>query len=51
LVTGRKIYLLNDKALKNEILREARESRFTIHPGTTKMYRDLKEYYWWPNIK
>lgn len=51
LVMGRKIYLLNDKALKNEILREARESRFTIHPGTTKMYSDLKEYYWWPNIK
>jgi hypothetical protein len=48
---GRKIYLLNDKALKNEILKETRESRFTIHPRTTKMYRYLKEYYWWPNIK
>ncbi|KAL8103407.1 hypothetical protein AgCh_027832 [Apium graveolens] len=25
--------------------------RYSIHPGSTKMYRDLKEYYWWPNMK
>jgi hypothetical protein len=22
-----------------------------IHPGSTKMYRDLKESYWWPKMK
>jgi hypothetical protein len=33
------------------ILREAHESKFSIHPGSTKMYRDLKHHYWWPNMK
>jgi len=48
---GRRIYLLKDKTLKDEVLREAHESRFATHPGSTKIYRDLKESYWWPNIK
>jgi hypothetical protein len=48
---GRQIYLPEDKTLKDEVLREAHESRFTTHPGSTKMYRDLKKYNWWPNMK
>ncbi|GJX27575.1 retrotransposon protein, putative, ty3-gypsy subclass [Tanacetum coccineum] len=26
-------------------------SPFTIHPGSTKMYRDLKQYFWWNGMK
>jgi len=48
---GRRIYLPEDKTLKAEVLREAHESQFATHPGSTKMYRDLKVYYWWPNMK
>jgi len=48
---GRRIYLPEDKTLKDEVLREAHEFRFATHPGSTKMYRDLKDYYWWPNMK
>jgi len=48
---GKQIYLPKNKLLKEEILNEAYESRFTTHLGSTKMYRDLKEYYWWLNIK
>ncbi|KAL9336676.1 hypothetical protein Peur_071164 [Populus x canadensis] len=48
---GRRIYLLEDKILKDEVLREAHESQFATHPGSIKMYRDLKENYWWPNMK
>jgi hypothetical protein len=29
-------------ALKKEILDEARTSRYSIHPGITKMYHDLR---------
>jgi hypothetical protein len=47
----RQIYLLEDHALKNEVLREACEFRFATHLGSTKMYKDLKGYSWWPNIK
>ena len=39
------------KALRDEILREAHESAYSIHPGSTKMYLDLKEKYWWYGLK
>jgi len=51
IVMGRRIYLPEDKTLKDEVLREAHESRFVTHPRSKKMYKDLKEYYWWPNMK
>jgi hypothetical protein len=41
---GRRIYLPEDKTLKDEVLRETHESRFATYPRSTKMYRDLKEY-------
>jgi hypothetical protein len=37
--------------LKKEILEEAHCSPYAMHPGTTKMYRTLKENYWWPGMK
>jgi len=33
------------------VLEEAHKSKFSIHPGATKMYRDLREDYWWPGMK
>ncbi|GJY05999.1 putative reverse transcriptase domain-containing protein [Tanacetum coccineum] len=27
------------------------KSKYSIHPGSDKMYQDLKKLYWWPNIK
>ncbi|WMV31865.1 hypothetical protein MTR67_025250 [Solanum verrucosum] len=30
---------------------EAHSSRYSIHPGSTKMYRDLREVYWWNGMK
>ena len=46
-----RIWIPNVQELKREILQDAHSSRYSIHPGSTKMYRDLKEYYWWPNMK
>lgn len=37
--------------LKRRILQEAHGSRFAIHPGNTKMYQDVKQTFWWPNMK
>jgi hypothetical protein len=48
---GKRIYLPNDEVLKGEVLKEAHEFKLAIHPGSTKMYRDLKESYWWPKMK
>jgi hypothetical protein len=33
----------NGKALKKKILDEAHASRYSIHPGSTKMYHDLRQ--------
>ncbi|XP_015954884.1 uncharacterized protein LOC107479249 [Arachis duranensis] len=37
--------------LRKSILEEAHKSGFSIHPGSTKMYQDLKTIFWWPGIK
>ena len=37
--------------LRREILAEAHTTPYSVHPGTTKMYKDLKLYYWWPGMK
>jgi hypothetical protein len=34
-----------------QILDEAHLSRYSIHPGSTKMYHDLKQHYWWTKMK
>lgn len=36
----------NMASLKKEILEQAHHSRFAIHLGSTKMYMDLKRYFW-----
>ncbi|KAD3068195.1 hypothetical protein E3N88_36075 [Mikania micrantha] len=33
------------------ILDEAHKSRYSIHLGADKMYKDLKDFYWWPGMK
>ncbi|XP_069152878.1 uncharacterized protein [Solanum lycopersicum] len=37
--------------LRKHILVEAHYSRYSIHLGATKMYRDLREVYWWSGMK
>ncbi|GJW91820.1 putative reverse transcriptase domain-containing protein [Tanacetum coccineum] len=33
------------------IMHESHKSKYLIHPGSDKMYQDLKKLYWWPNMK
>ncbi|TYK21579.1 pol protein [Cucumis melo var. makuwa] len=40
-----------DSAVKEELLKEAHSSPFTMHPGSTKLYQDLRCVYWWRNMK
>ncbi|GJT69572.1 putative reverse transcriptase domain-containing protein, partial [Tanacetum coccineum] len=37
--------------LRALIMHESHKSKYSIHPGSDKMYRDLKKLYWWPNMK
>jgi hypothetical protein len=48
---GRPICVPNLKPIKALILREAHDSAYSIHPGSTKMYKDLKTRYWWYGMK
>ena len=41
----------DDTALRKELLQESHRSRFTIHPGGTKMYRDMRRTFWWEGMK
>nr|GEU51896.1 reverse transcriptase domain-containing protein [Tanacetum cinerariifolium] len=38
-------------SLRELIMHESHKSKYSIHPGSDKMYQDLKKLYWWPNIK
>nr|GEW25133.1 putative reverse transcriptase domain-containing protein [Tanacetum cinerariifolium] len=49
---------LNDRSwlpyygdLRSVIMHESYKSKYSIHPGSKKMYQDIKKLYWWPNIK
>ncbi|GJS26735.1 putative reverse transcriptase domain-containing protein [Tanacetum coccineum] len=33
------------------VMHESYKSKYSIHPGSDKMYQDLKQLYWWPNMK
>ncbi|GKF72055.1 putative reverse transcriptase domain-containing protein [Tanacetum coccineum] len=37
--------------LRTVIMHESHKSKYSIHPGSEKMYQDVKKLYWWPNMK
>ncbi|GJU90050.1 putative reverse transcriptase domain-containing protein [Tanacetum coccineum] len=37
--------------LRTVIMHESHKSKYSIHPGSNKMYQDMKKLYWWPNMK
>ncbi|KAL5570902.1 hypothetical protein UlMin_020499 [Ulmus minor] len=41
----------NDPEMRNQILSEAHSTPYSVHPGTSKMYKDLRGHFWWPGMK
>nr|GEW27806.1 putative reverse transcriptase domain-containing protein [Tanacetum cinerariifolium] len=37
--------------LRSMIMHESHKSKYSIHPGSKKLYQDMKKLYWWPNMK
>ncbi|GKC73314.1 putative reverse transcriptase domain-containing protein, partial [Tanacetum coccineum] len=37
--------------LRALIMHESHKSKYSVHPGSDKMYQDMKQLYWWPNMK
>ncbi|KAJ9538736.1 hypothetical protein OSB04_031469 [Centaurea solstitialis] len=48
---GNRLCVPNDPEIREALLNEAHSSPFSIHPGSTKMYRDLKQNFWWNGMK
>lgn len=48
---GKRLCVPDCPDIKDLLLKEAHESRYSIHPGGTKMHQDLKERYWWVGMK
>ncbi|KAL0311461.1 UNVERIFIED_CONTAM: Transposon Ty3-G Gag-Pol polyprotein [Sesamum angustifolium] len=51
IMNGERIGVPDADGLRKEILQEAHNAPYAMHPGTTKMYRNLKPYYWWQTMK
>jgi hypothetical protein len=47
----KRLYVPKVKEMRELILREAHDSTYSIHPGSTKMYHDLRSRYWWYGMK
>ncbi|KAL2236238.1 UNVERIFIED_CONTAM: Transposon Ty3-I Gag-Pol polyprotein, partial [Sesamum indicum] len=51
LFNGKRICVPNVEELRMEIMHKAHYAPYAMHPSSTKMYRDLRPYYWWPIMK
>ncbi|GJV74936.1 putative reverse transcriptase domain-containing protein [Tanacetum coccineum] len=48
---GNRVWLPRFGELRELVMHESHKSKYSIHPGSDKMYQDLKLLYWWPNMK
>ncbi|XP_022014164.1 uncharacterized protein LOC110913651 [Helianthus annuus] len=51
LIFNGRIWVPIHGGLRDLILQEAHNSRYSLHPGGDKMYQDLKANYWWMGLK
>ena len=47
----KRICVLDNSELRKELMHEAHYSGYTMHPGETKTYQELKNAYWWKGMK
>ncbi|GKC12423.1 putative reverse transcriptase domain-containing protein [Tanacetum coccineum] len=48
---GKRVWLPRFSGSGDLIMHESHKSKYSIHPRSDKMYQDLKQLYWWPNMK
>jgi hypothetical protein len=48
---GDRLVVPKNLVLRKKILDEAHLSKFSMHPGSNKMYHDLRSLYWWTRMK
>ena len=37
--------------MTQKVMQEAHDTPLSIHPGSTKMYQDIRQRFWWSNMK
>nr|GFA79027.1 putative reverse transcriptase domain-containing protein [Tanacetum cinerariifolium] len=48
---GNHVWFSRFGGLRDLVMHESHKSKYSIHPGSDKMYQDLKLLYWWANTK
>ncbi|XP_075111317.1 uncharacterized protein LOC142181736 [Nicotiana tabacum] len=48
---GDRLCVADVDGLRHAILKEAHNTKYIIYPGSTKMYHDLKQFFWWEGMK
>ncbi|GJU79025.1 putative reverse transcriptase domain-containing protein [Tanacetum coccineum] len=48
---GNRVWFPRFSGLRDLVMYESHKSKYSIHPGSDKIYQDLKPLYWWPNMK
>ncbi|GKA47206.1 putative reverse transcriptase domain-containing protein, partial [Tanacetum coccineum] len=48
---GNRVWFPRFGGLRDLVMHESHKSKYFIHPGSDKMYQDLKLLYWWSNMK
>jgi hypothetical protein len=46
-----RMWVPNITSIRELILKETHETAYSIHPGSEKMYQDLKKRFWWYGMK
>ena len=46
-----RIWTLKFGGYREVVMDEAHKTKYFVHPDLDKMYLDLKQLYWWPNMK
>jgi len=45
------LFVPNKEEPKGKILEVTNNTHYSMNPGGTKMYKDLRLYFWWDNMK
>ncbi|GJY42148.1 putative reverse transcriptase domain-containing protein [Tanacetum coccineum] len=48
---GNHVWLPRFNGLRDLVMHESHKSKYSVHPGSDKLYQELKLLYWWPNMK
>ena len=46
-----RVYVPSNEEVRKQLMEEAHKTPYSVQPGVTKMYQDLKKVYWWPGMK